>query len=383
MRETFRLRCDLNSILIVGLGDIGENILEQLVRVPVVSKIYAADTSEAQFMSKVYSAVSGAIHQGYSPRVEFLELDLNDISGTTERLTRIKPDIIVNAASLKTWWAPQASLPKDFFTQLDEAGFGPWIPFHLTLVNKLMTAVKEAKLESHVVNCSFPDAVNAILGKLDLAPTVGVGNCDLFLPWLRKIVADKLEVPVKEVITYFVGHHFLCHALGAYRSARGCPSYLKIIVGDKDVTNRFDKERLLIESNANMPKGAKDHFIVAASAVKNVLGILLNTCELTYAPGIEGLPGGYPTRLSCDGAKVQLPDGISLQQAIRINEESQRLDGIERIESDGTVAFTSKASSVMENLVGYDCKRLPPTESEQRAKELLQLLDQLTAKMQK
>jgi hypothetical protein len=367
----------LNTVLIVGLGDIGENILEQLARAPAVSKIYAADRNEEEFISKVYSAISGAIHQGYSPRVEFCKLDLNDIDATAEQLTRIKPDVIVSAVALKTWWAPQAALGADLFMKLDEVGFGPWLPLQLTLVTKLMRAVKQAEIGTHVVNCSFPDAVNAILNKIGLAPTVGMGNCDLFLPWLRKIVAERAGVPVKKVLTYFVGHHFLCHALASYRSTCGCPSYLKIMVGDKDITDQFDVNKLLIESNAYMPKGAKDHFIVAASAVKNTLGILLDTNELTYAPGAEGLPGGYPTRLSRDGAKVQLPDGISLREAVKINEDSQRLDGIERIESDGTTVFTDKAYNVMKDLLDYKCKSVKPEESEQRARELLQVLDRL------
>ena len=162
----------MNNVLIVGLGDIGEHILELLTRVPAVSQIYAVDKSE-EFKSKVYSAIAGAIHQGYSPRVEFSKLDLNDIDATAELLKKIKPDVIVNSAALKTWWVAQASLPKETFVKLDEAGYGPWLPFHLTLIHKLMTAVKKSGIKRPVVNCSFPDAVNAILGKLGMAPTVG------------------------------------------------------------------------------------------------------------------------------------------------------------------------------------------------------------------
>ena len=369
----------LNRVLIVGLGDIGEHILELLTRVPSVSQIYAVDKSE-ELKSKVYSAVAGAIHQGYSPRVEFSKLDLNDIDATAELLKRIEPDIIISSAALKTWWVAQAALPKDTFVKLDEAGYGPWLPFHLTLIHKLMMAVKKSGMKRPVVNCSFPDAVNAILGKLGMAPTVGLGNCDLFLPWLRKIVADRLNVPLNEVAIYFVGHHFLCHVLNAYRSTCNCPYYLKLVVDNKDVTKQFDTDRLLIESNENMPKGMNDHFIVAASAVKNTLGILQDTDALTYVPGPEGLPGGYPTRLSREGARVELPSEITRREAIRINEESQKLDGIERIEDDGKVVFTSKADAIMNELLGYDCKSLTPDKSEEKARELLRAFEGFSTK---
>jgi len=373
----------LNTVFIVGLGDIGEHILELLTRVPNVSKIYASGRREEKCMRKVYSAVSGAIHQGFCPKVNFIRLDLNEIDRTAEILKKIKPDVIVGAVSIKTWWAPQADIPQDVFKKLDEAGFGPWLPFHFTLVYKLMKAVKKAKVSTHVINCSFPDAVNSILGKLDMAPTVGIGNCDLFIPWLRKIVADKFNVSIKDVSVYFVGHHFLVHALGAYQSTCDCPYYLKIMVNDKDVTNQFNLDKLLIESNRYMPKGRDDHFIVAASAVKSIMCILNDTNELTYAVGSEGLPGGYPTRLSREGAKIDLPDGLTRRDAIRINEESQKFDGIEKIENDGTVVFTRKATKIMSELLGYKCDKLKPEESEEKAKELLSAYNKFIAKFSK
>jgi len=372
---------DLNTVFIVGLGDIGEHILELLTRVSNVSEIYASGRREEECMRKVYSAISGAIHQGFYPRVNFVKLDLNDIDITAETLKEIEPDVIVSTVALKTWWAPQADIPQDTFKKLDEAGFGPWLPLHFTLVYKLMKAIKKAKVSSHVVNCSFPDAVNAILGKLDMAPTVGIGNCDLFIPWLRKIVADKFKISIKDVSVYFLGHHFLVHALGAYQSTCGCPYYLKIMVDDKDVTNQFNLDKLLIESNRYMPKGKDDHFIVAASAVKSIMCILDDANELIYAPGAEGLPGGYPTRLSREGAKIDLPEGLTREEAVRINEESQKFDGIEKIENDGTVIFTHKAIKIMSGLLGYKCDKLKPEESEEKAKELLSAYNQFITKL--
>ena len=92
-----------------------------------------------------------------------------------------------------------------------------------------MRAVKESGVESRVSPSSFPDAVNGVFGKLGMAPTVGIGNCDLFLPWLRKIIADRFSVPVKEVITVFRRPSLLCHALANYGSTCRCPSYLSYL----------------------------------------------------------------------------------------------------------------------------------------------------------
>jgi hypothetical protein len=365
--------------LIVGIGDIGENVLEMLARVPRVSKVYAGGRDEEKTMPKICSAFSGALHQGYYPKVDFLKLDLDDTANTAKALQEIEPDVIVSATSLKTWWVPQSDVPRDVFKKLDEAGFGPWLPFHLTLIYKLMKAVKKAKITTHVVNCSVPDAVNAILGKIGMDVTVGIGNCDLFIPWLNKIVADKYKVSTKDVCIHFVGHHYLCHVLGAFKSTCGCPYYLKITVNGKEVTDQFNLDELLVDANRYMPKGQADHFIVAASTVKDVMCILDDTNELTYAVGPEGLPGGYPARLSRSGARIDLPDGLTRKEAIRINEESQKFDGIERIENDGTVVFTKNAAKIMDDLLGYKCEKLRPEESERRATELSSAYDKFVS----
>jgi len=81
--------------------------------------------------------------------------------------------------------------------------------------------------------------------------------------------------------------------------------------------------------------------------VKNILAILNDTRELTHAPGPNGLPGGYPVRLSAKGAEVVLPEELSLEEAVRINEEAQKFDGIQEIKNDGTVFFTEKAVKIM------------------------------------
>ena len=80
--------------------------------------------------------------------------------------------------------------------------------------------------------------------------------------------------------------------------------------------------------------------------------------------------GGYPVRLSKDGAKVFLPEGVTREKAIQMNEEAQKWDGIEKIEEDGTVVFTDEAYTTFKNLLGYDCKEMKIEETEERVKEL-------------
>ncbi len=120
--------------------------------------------------------------------------------------------------------------------------------------------------------------------------------------------------------------------------------------------------------------------VSASSTIKNLMALVFNMGTVTHSPGPNGLPGGYPVRLSAKGAEVVLPEGLTLEEAIRINEEAQRYDGVERIEDDGTVVFTDQATSIMKEMLGFDCKQFTPAESEGRARELIALYRQLEKK---
>ncbi len=141
------------------------------------------------------------------------------------------------------------------------------------------------------------------------------------------------------------------------------------MVADKDVTPQLDLKEIFKESFPT-PQGRFFHPVVASSAVKNIMAILNNTGELTHAPGPNGLPGGYPVRLSAKGCEVIIPEGLTLQEAIKINEEAGKADGIEKIDDDGTVTIRDEQYTIMKEMLNYDCKKFRLEESASRAKEL-------------
>ena len=115
------------------------------------------------------SALLSSYQMGYNPVIEFTKVDLHDIDRTAETLNRIQPDIIYNSATLQSWWV-LAELPKEAYTALDRARYGPWLPMHLLLTYKLMLAVKKSGIDTMVVNAAFPDVVNPVLDKVGLSP---------------------------------------------------------------------------------------------------------------------------------------------------------------------------------------------------------------------
>jgi len=364
---------------VIGLGSLGGYVLEFLARSHGPTEIVTADADERRGLEKTNNVILGAANMGFYPHMRFLKIDLNDIDATNTFLESEQPDIVYNATTLQSWWVIGAQLPEEVYHRLLEAGMGPWIPMHLTLTYKLMQAVRKSGIKTHVVNSSFPDAVNCILSKISLAPTVGIGNFDLLVPRIKKVVSDRLGVPMRNLSVFMVAHHYHDVRVEEFGTTGGAPYFLRILVGDRDVTKEVDAEKILLTPISTPPLNASDTQ-VASSAVKNILAILNDTGELTHAPGPQGLPGGYPVRLSAKGAEVVVPEGLTLQEAIRINQEAQKYDGIERIEDDGTVVLTEKSHRIMREILQYDRQRFGIEESEARAKELRELYSAFAAK---
>jgi hypothetical protein len=370
--------------MLVGLGDLGFHILQFLARTPGVSKVVVADVDEVNGILKVNNAIEGAASQGFYPDIRFLKIDLLDVDATAEALKEVNPEVLCNTATLQTWWV-MYQLPEDVSKKILEAGLGPWIPIHLTLTYKLMRAVKKSGIDTHVISTPFPDAVNPILGKVGLAPTVGGGNIAIQIPRIKKIVSEKLNVSMRNVSVFMIGHHAMTI------SKMRCPFWVKILVGDKNISDQFplDKLRELLLPYQAYPRtsaydkrwtGPPPQQHVASCMVRNLLAIYFDTGELLHAPGPAGLPGGYPVRLSVKGAEVVLPEQLTLEEAIRINEEAQKWDGIEKIKDDGTVVFTEKSTNIMRKMLGYDCEELKLEENEERSKELRSLFNKLAEK---
>jgi hypothetical protein len=144
---------------------------------------------------------------------------------------------------------------------------------HLALAARLMEAVRNSGIETHVVNAAFPDMTNASLARVGLAPTVGVGNMDLIVPYIRKAAAEMLGVPMSNIGVEMVAHHY--HGYNWCRSGGGydAPHYLRVYVGRQDVTGQLGDLRQFVAElprHGRRPAGRHGQFVVAASSVKNI-----------------------------------------------------------------------------------------------------------------
>ena len=169
--------------------------------------------------------------------------------------------------------------------------------------------------------------------------TVGIGNVALTEYQLfGRPSLITWAVAMKDVKAYLVCQHYFSHWIPRFGTDGGSPYYLKAYVGGRDVTKDFDVNKVIADIPTMWRRsGGRDRQILTASSAADIiLAMADDKGEFTHAPSPGGLPGGYPVRVDAQGAVPALPNDITLEEAISINERGQACDGIERIDAKGT-----------------------------------------------
>ena len=357
------------TILIVGLGHLGGVLLEFLARQDWVGRIVAGARDEHRGQSRVNLARAGAVAQGLEPRLEFQQADVYDPARFAEIIDDTAPQLILGTATMQTWWLPEL-LPDRARTAIETARFGIWLPCHLAPTLSLMEGVRASSFDGPVVTAPFPDVVNRVLGRIDRAPTCGIGNVDEIAAKVRLLAAQRLATPLSTIDVQLVGHHALeAAAFGGSDPESAPPFFLRVLHRGIDVTRDIDAPAMLFQPYP-LPKGPRTAFFTAGSTLRLLRALFEKAPTRLHVPAPAGLPGGYPVTVRAGAIELTPIPGLELDAAIDINERSQPFDGIQRIEEDGTVVFDPQSAAIMKRELGYDCAQLAPDEARRRGREL-------------
>jgi hypothetical protein len=358
------------KIMILGVGDLANHVINQLMARPGTTRLTLAGRNEAALRQRANLARYAAANCGVLAEIDVVRIDLEDVEATAEALAAARPDILFMGASLQSW-RRLTELPKPAFEDLDEAQFGPWLPMHLTLNYNLMRAIRDAGIAPRVVNAAFPDAVNPILSKVGLAPDLGIGNVSNIIPALTFAIASLTGIAAADLQVRLVSQHYFSHFVPRAGHKGNGDYHLSVTRRDgTPVTVDHSAAFRLLDGPFKRLGGVAGQLLTAGSATRVLAAMAEDRPVAAHTPGPSGLPGGYPVRISASGATLDLPEELSLEEAIAINERCQRADGIEAIADDGTVTYTEREMAIMKRLLGYSIRTMRLADSAAQAAEL-------------
>ena len=316
---------DKAAILIFGTGNFaGRTALDLAAAAsePVTVAIAGRNRGRLDWLRTAGNARAALF--GRPARFTSHEVDLSVPDAAATALRTIKPKVVVQAASFQT--GNVISAQDNAWTRLvAEGGLSATAVLQAPLSIAVARAVKTVRPQAFFINCCFPDVVNPLIAALDLPITSGVGNIAILSNAFAGVLGDARRLKV-------LAHY---QNLASWRMApetRGGRS-ARVWIDDEEVTDvyaRFSGVRLTREPAIEISGPSGVPLMLAMAAGKDWRG---------HMPGPNGLPGGYPVRFSGGRVDLDLPMGLSRNEAIAWNLSYEEASGL-IVGPDGRAAYT-------------------------------------------
>lgn len=243
-------------------------------------------------------------------------IDLLEPSASGDLLGQYRPRLVVQAASIQT--STVISDKGSRWTELVAGGgLSATAVFQALISARMAAAISQIAPDTQLINCSFPDVVNPMIVALGHRVLCGTGNVAI-LSNVFSGARDRLPEGKLRVLA-----HYQC--LAPWRlapSERGGLPAPRVFIGDNELENPFED----FAHCQLTPEPAIE--ISGASGVTLMLAFIAGRAWEGHVPGPNGLPGGYPVRLEGGALKLDLPSGLSEQDAIGWNEAFEVRKGL-------------------------------------------------------
>jgi hypothetical protein len=312
-------------VLILGMGDLGAQIARIVVENRFASSCLLAGNSPAAVQwAQLLQIVTESDVQGR-------QVNALDPEALRKLFADYEPDLIIQCATLLSPFAlAKSDLPAA--KAVLQGGFALQASAQLPAIRNVMLAHRSLGFTCPVVNCSYPDLTHPMLAAEGLAPTCGIGNVAIMAMRLQRLIPGAASTRLR-----VIGHHA---QLG--RSLAGDGPAPLVYLGDCQLS----EEQLLLKTG--LQGGSTLNYLAAATITPILIGLLRHKAVVeTHAPGVFGLPGGYPVRIEGGEIHMDLPASISQARAVRFNSESAALEGIERIDESGTLFYNQQAQDAV------------------------------------
>lgn len=254
---------------------------------------------------------------GTQARFTTQQVDLLQSDAPASLIARVRPVVVTQAASIQT--SAVISATGDGWSRLvAEGGLSATAVFQAVLSARVARAVRDAHPAAHMINCCFPDVVNAMLVAMGLPVTCGTGNVAI----LGGAFAGALSAePGPECSVRVLAHY---QAIGAWRrppaERGGVPP--RVWVSGQEVADVFGRFASVLLT----PEPAIE--VSGAAGVPLMLAMAAGETWSGHVPGPHGLPGGYPVRWHDGALSLDLPPGLSRDAAIAWNAQFEAANGL-------------------------------------------------------
>lgn len=349
------------KVLFIGAGDVGLRMANGLLAKAKLDQLVLSDWNAQAAAPR--AAMLGNCH---GARVSFEQIDGQDKAALEALVRKAEPDLIVQCASLISPWSIIGN-PHPVAQKLSSAGIALQIPAQLPILKNVMDTVCQLGLEIPVANMTMPDILHPVLDALGMAPTIGLGNVSIHHLRVRHRLIERDDYDDGEMLR-MLGHH--CQVYDVMRAIEPDAEADRVRVFLGQDGKRADH---LAYEGVPFQAGQIYNEITAASALPILIALLPGAERLQFsAPAPRGLPGGYPIVIDRGEIALDLPPGVSLDDAVAFNSHQGKRDGVHRIDPDGTLHFTG---AVKEAVCDLDPALAEPVEPGNLAKRTRKLLD--------
>lgn len=262
-----------------------------------------------------------------------LAVDLLEEDAAERMILETRPRIAVQAASVQTS-SVIADTGNAWAALVAKGGLSATAVFQALLTSRVAQAISDHSPDTALINCCFPDVVNGMIAALGHRVLCGTGNVailsNVFSGAKGMIGPERLKV---------LAHY---QNLSAWRKPHGERLGFKaprVFLDDRevaDVFGEFAEVKLTIEPAIE---------VSGASGVTLICAYAAGLPWVGHVPGPNGLPGGYPVRLEDGALFLNLPEGVTEEEAVAWNNGFETGNGLVM---DGTEArYTGILHSVL------------------------------------
>ncbi|MEO6032914.1 MAG: hypothetical protein ABIP61_13595 [Burkholderiaceae bacterium] len=323
--------CD---ILIIGTGYFAEIMVSDLAATaPAPMTVVIAGRNAARLQWLCTASNARAAIFGRPVRFVTDTFDLSSVDSTAQCLQRWSASVVVQSASLQSPWS--VDRPDSPWSRLvGAAGFGITLAFQSMLPVRTASALKSLGSTARFVNTCYPDGVNQVLRASRLPITCGVGNIAIF----SSVIAGTLAPADRAGVRVLAHHQHLVQWRKPGAERDGVPP--RVWTGETEMTGVQDRFR-----DIQLP--FRDLNVISGGSAAPVLVALAGHRDYRgHVPGPNGLPGGYPVRVSSGAVALDLPAAVSTDEAIAWNRQFEDADGAS-VTAQGRVVYSERAREAL------------------------------------